>query len=95
VQVVDSAYAVFSLWAAHHGGEPVADVDQPQTALVLRCGLEVEIVCIPTAAGRFITALQSGHTLLAAASADPTLDLPATLALLVRQQLITHLTFED
>lgn len=95
VCVVDSAYAVFSLWAAHHGGEPVADVDQPQTALVLRGGLEVDILCIPAAAGGFITALQSGHTLLAAASADPALDLPATLALLIRQQCLTHLTFED
>nr|WP_315225662.1 DNA-binding domain-containing protein [uncultured Albidiferax sp.] len=94
VQVVDSAYAVFSLWAAHHGGEPVADVDQPQTALVLRCGLEVEILCIAAAAGRFITTLQQGDSLLAAAGADPALDLPATLALLIRQQLITHLTFE-
>lgn len=91
VQVVASAYTVFSLWVAHHGGEPVAGVDQPQTALVLRCGLEVEILSIPVAAGRFITALQAGDTLLAAASADPALDLSATLALLIRRQLITHI----
>ncbi len=94
VQVVASAYAVFSLWAAHRGGEPVADVDQPQTTLVLRCGLEVEILSISVAAGQFICALQNGDTLLAAASADPALDLPATLALLIRQQLITHLHFK-
>jgi hypothetical protein len=115
VHVVNSAYAVFSLWAAHHGGASVADVDQSQTALVVRSGLEVEILCIPTAAGRFITALQQGDTLLAAASPGPAslppssgegrgggglpstvhapaLDLPATLALLIRQQCITHLS---
>lgn len=98
LHIVDSPYAVFSLWAAHQGRGAVDAVDQPQTALVLRHGLEVEILPISASAGRFIGALQQGSTLLAAASADPALaselDLPATLALLIRQQLITHLTFE-
>lgn len=94
LHVVDSAYAVFSLWAAHQRAAPVEEVDQPETALVLRHGLEVEILSISAAAGRCISALQQGQTLQAAAGAEPALDLPATLALLIRQQLITHLTFD-
>lgn len=94
LHVVDSPFAVVSLWGAHQGGAPVADVDQPQTALVLRHGLEVEILSIPAVAGRFIAALQQGDTLLAAASADTALDLPTVLALLIRRQLLTHLSFD-
>ena len=94
LHVVDSPYAVVALWAVHHGGAPVADVDQPQTALVLRHGFEVEILSVSAVAGRFMAALHQGHTLLAAASADPALDLPAILALLIRRQLLTHLSFE-
>ena len=93
LHVVASQFAVFSLWAAHQGSRQMADVDPalPQTALVFRRGLDVETLEISAAAGAFITALQQGTSLLGAASVDPTLDLPSTLALLIRQQLITRI----
>ncbi|WP_367847934.1 DUF2063 domain-containing protein [Rhodoferax sp. WC2427] len=94
LQVIASRFAVFSLWAAHRGALQAADVDPalPQTALVSRRGLDVEVLEVSAAAGAFITALQQGCSLLAATRSDPTLDLPATLALLIRQQLITRLS---
>ncbi|BDT69612.1 hypothetical protein os1_38030 [Comamonadaceae bacterium OS-1] len=92
--VVASCFAVCSLWAAHEGALQAADVDpaQAQTALVFRRGLDVEVVEVPAAAGAFIAALQQGNSLLVAASNHPTLDLPATLALLIRQHLITRIS---
>ncbi|MEO5795830.1 MAG: DNA-binding domain-containing protein [Rhodoferax sp.] len=93
LQVVASQFAIVSLWAAHQGLLQVADVDPalPQTALVFRRGLEVDTLEISAAAGGFMAALQQGSSLLAAAGADSTLDLPAILALLIRQQLITRI----
>ncbi|WP_394791079.1 DUF2063 domain-containing protein [Rhodoferax sp.] len=93
LQLVASRFAVVSLWQAHLGLLPIAQVDPtlPQAALVFRQGLEVEVSLLSTAACVFISALQQGATLLAAAGVDPRLDLPAILALLIRQQLITHI----
>ena len=97
LQVISSRFAVGSLWAAYQGMLQAADVDPalPQTALVLRRGLDVEVLEASAAAGAFITALQQGASLLVAASVDPTLDLPATLALLIRQHLITRIHFGE
>ena len=71
----------------------MAEVDPalPQSALVFRQGLDVETMEISAAAAAFISALQHGESLLAAASLDPQLDLPQTLALLIRQPLITRI----
>lgn len=94
LHVVASRFAVFSLWAAYQGRVQGADVDPtlPQTALVFRQGLDVEVVEVSAAAGAFITALQQGSSLLVAASVDAALDLPPILALLIRQQLITRIS---
>jgi len=97
LQVLASRYAVFSLWAAHQGTLDLASVDpdQAETALVYRQDMQVQTVAVSPATGQFIRAVLQGESLLAAASADSELDLPATLAHLVRQQLITHLDFGD
>ncbi|WP_295957335.1 DUF2063 domain-containing protein [Rhodoferax sp.] len=97
LQVVASRFAVCSLWAAHQGRLQATDVDPalPQTALVFRQGLDVELLEVSAAAGAYITALQQGASLLAAASADAALDLPPTLALLIRQHLITRIHFGE
>nr|WP_315235389.1 DNA-binding domain-containing protein [uncultured Albidiferax sp.] len=96
LQLLASPYAICDLWAAHQGLLPMAKIDpyQAQTALVLRNGWEVEVLEIPAASAACIQALQQGDSLLTAASVAPTLDLPTTLALLIRQQLITHMSTE-
>jgi hypothetical protein len=88
LHALSSSYAVVSLWAAHQGVGELSDVvtDRPESALILRCGLAVEITRIPAAAAAFVACLQAGQRLelaMAAATAldagfDPTLIL-ATL----------------
>lgn len=97
LQVRVSRYAVFSLWAAHQGTLDLASVDPylAETALVYRQDVQVETLAVSPATSQFIRAVLQGESLLAAASADTDLNLPVTLAHLVRQQLITHLDFGD
>ncbi|SDP71538.1 Putative DNA-binding domain-containing protein [Rhodoferax sp. OV413] len=96
LQLLASPHAICDLWAAHQGLLQMAEIDpyRAQTALVVRNGWEVEVLEIPAASAACIQALQQGDSLLAAASVDPALDLPHTLALLIRQQLITHISTE-
>jgi len=95
--VLASASAVVSLWAAHQGILELSTVttDSPETALVLRHGLDVEIMQISPAAGAFISTLQSGASLgqaaAAAAAIDPDFDLVGTLGLLLQKSAITAL----
>lgn len=105
--VLCSRSAVVSLWAAHQGLVELSTVapDRPQTALVLRCGLDVEVLAIPPAAGVFIAALRAGSPLGVAAEqalavdtdtdtdtdTDADFDLTATLGLLLQKSLITAL----
>lgn len=97
LSVVASTFAVVSLWAAHQGVLELSRVvpDAPETALVLRNGIDVEILRIPEAAGAFICELQAGARLAAAAaeavSIDPNFDLVATLGLLLQKSAITAL----
>jgi hypothetical protein len=85
LQVVDSAFAIVSLWAAHQGAAQPHDVvaTQPEAALVLRIDDEVAVLRIPAAAAAFCRRLQQGLP-LGEAAADDTLDLGAALALLIR-----------
>jgi hypothetical protein len=101
VHVITSTFAVFALWTAHQGEIDMAtvDPDQPQTALVFRHALEVNTLELPAGVAQFVSALQAGKTLPDAASAalelDPEFDLTQALTLLLRWQLITHLTTGD
>jgi hypothetical protein len=102
LQVIDSPFAIASLWGAHQGlGDLLAEVAivdpaQPECALVLRHGLSVEVVPVPAAAGRFIAALQGGATLGTAvqqagidgAPFDPT----PVLGLLIGRELLVGLS---
>lgn len=98
VQVIGSSFAVFSLWAAHQGTGCLSNVDPDlaQTALVFRNGLEVDTLELSVGAGVFISALQRGESLAEAAAiasgAQPDFDLVNTIALLIRCQLMTHMT---
>lgn len=98
VQVIESPFAVFSLWAAHQGALCISTVDpeQAQAALVFRNGLDVDTLELVASSAAFVSALQTGRSLFDAASAagssDPEFDLSHALALLLRWQLITHIT---
>ena len=97
VGVLDSTAAVVSLWAAHQGIGDLAAVipDAPETALVLRDGLDVEVMRIPRAVGVFIAALRRGAALgeavVFAQRVDPGFDATASLALLIQKSAITAL----
>ncbi|MDI1245847.1 MAG: DNA-binding domain-containing protein [Rhodoferax sp.] len=97
VQVIDSPFAVVSVWAAHQGALCMTSVDPDlaQVALVFRHQLDVETHELSAGDAQFIRALQTGQSLLdaagAAGSSDPEFDLSQALALLLRWQLITHI----
>lgn len=97
LSVVASTSAVVSLWAAHQGLLDLATVapDSPETALILRHGLDVEVLPIAAASGAFICALQAGAGLGAAAEtatgSDADFDLAGSLGLLLQKSAITAL----
>lgn len=97
LHVLASRYAVASLWGAHQGLLALADVvpDQPETALVLRCGLEVEVLRITPADGAFIAALRDGMPLGGAVQvAGPGFDPSGALGLLLQKGAVTALAHE-
>ena len=87
--VVVSPHAIVSLWAAHQGHADLSAVDPavPESALVVRPGLDVLVTRLPPGADHFITALQAGAGLAdasaRAAGEAADFDLPNALALLV------------
>lgn len=87
--VLTSDYAVVALWAAHQGLGELAEVrpDTPESALVLRYGLDVEVIGIPAAAAAFVASLAAGYCLgqaMAAAGAhEAAFDPTAILATLI------------
>jgi hypothetical protein len=101
VRVVCSPYAIGSLWAAHLDTLNLATVDilQPESVLVFRSGLDVAMLEISDEQGRFVAALQGGASLIEAAdhvsTTDHGFDLTQTLAMLLRQQLLTDLVQGD
>lgn len=98
VQVLTSAFAVGSIWAAHQdaNGPPVLEPDEAQALLVARHAGAVTTLPLSAGAAAFVSALQMGQPLLEAADTasprDATFDLTHALALLLRWQLITHIT---
>jgi hypothetical protein len=89
------------LWAAHLDTLNLATVDilQPESVLVFRSGLDVAMLEISDEQGRFVAALQGGASLIEAAdhvsTTDHGFDLTQTLAMLLRQQLLTDLVQGD
>ena len=86
VTVITSPYAVVSLWAAHQGQGRLEEVqvDQPESALVLRLDDDAAVRAVPAAAAAFSRKLKHGQPLGVAAAGDAPLDLGASLALLIR-----------
>jgi hypothetical protein len=97
LSVLASDYAVVALWAAHQGVGDLGAVDpsQAETALVLRAGLEVEVIRLAAGAAEFIQQVLAGACLSAAVeqamarAAD--FDFSEMLALLLRTGAITDL----
>jgi hypothetical protein len=97
LSVLTSDYAVVALWAAHQGVGELGAVDpsQAETALVLRAGLEVEVIRLAAGAADFIRQVLAGARLGAAVeqamarAAD--FDFSEMLALLLRNGAITDL----
>lgn len=93
VTTLDSWHAVVTLWAAHQvdDGADIApvDVDLPESALVLRAGLNVLVLRAPAGAVTFVEAVRAGLNLGEAAAraltAAPTFDLTTVLS-----QLLAH-----
>jgi hypothetical protein len=89
VGVLRSAFAVVSLWAAHHGLLDIAQVDpfHAERALVLRNDLDVEVIGLSEGAQDFIEQLGRGAPLATASafalSKSDRFDLAATLAILI------------
>lgn len=97
LSILASDFAICSLWQAHqHDGEiETVDPRLPERALVLRCGLEVELLALDPGNCAFIQALQSGLPLGQAAGqglqASSGFDLGLCLALLIGKAAITQL----
>ncbi len=92
---LESPYAVVTLWAAHQTECPTegdiapVDVDVPESALILRSGLDVLVLTAPAGAVAFVEAVRSalnlGEAAARAMAASPNFDLTASLS-----QLLTH-----
>jgi hypothetical protein len=99
VSTLESPHAVVTLWAAHQseGGIAPVDIDAPESALVLRCGLDVLVLRAHEGAVAFVRAVQAAHDLGAAATralaAAPNFDLTATLSQLLAHGALTSLHF--
>ncbi len=97
LSILTSDYAICSLWQAHQPGGELGRVDPylPELTLVLRWGLEVELLVLDAGTCAFIQALRGGVPLGRAANCalhlDAEFDLVQCLSLLIGKAVITHL----
>ncbi|MBV1786799.1 DNA-binding domain-containing protein [Marinobacterium sp. D7] len=97
--LLQSRYAVVSLWAAHQGLLQLSQVDPmlAEQALILRPELEVEVIPLDDASARFISSLQQGLAMGSALentlSSYPDFDLNSALVTLLKRRAL--LSFED
>lgn len=95
VHLLQSPYAVYSLWAAHQGVLSITSVnpEAAQAVLVYRQELHVELLSLSAAQAHFLRQLMAGAGLgLAAHEAarhDQAFDLSTFLATLIQHQLIS------
>lgn len=101
VNVIDSTFAILSIWAAHQAeaSMPSVDPDIGQFVLVYRTGLDVNALELTAGTGEFVSAVLTGYALIdaaqAASSMKPDFDLTNALTMLLRLQLITHIITGD
>lgn len=101
LRVLVSLQAMVSLWAAHQGKDvdtalAAIDASLPESALVLRRELDVEVYRITAATAIFVRHLGDGSSLGTAAeqalAADAVFDLTEALGLLIRAGAVTAIT---
>ncbi len=97
LRLLQSKYAVVSLWAAHQGISDISKVD-PRTcenALVIRPQLDVDVISLDPSAATFVAYLIQGETLGFATeqvtNAHTDFDLAGILQLLVQHQCISSI----
>ncbi|MNP12075.1 hypothetical protein D3C76_1042940 [compost metagenome] len=101
VSLFKSNYAVCSLWQAHQEGGCIESVNpyQPENAMVLRQGLDVELLAVDNGFLAFVQALLNDLPLGQAAhlgsTTDGDFDLGQCLALLISKAVITHLCTDE
>ena len=101
VGVLRSRYAIVALWAAHQGLGELAQVvpDRPETALVVRVGLEVQVLALPPGGhalvAGFLEGLPLGEAAARAAAAAADFDLMTHLAGLLRLGVLCSLHLPD
>lgn len=99
--LIASPFAVASIWAAHQDGGDLSRVDpsRPESALVLRDGLEVLVRPVAPGPAAFVDALRCGRGFAAAAAAgaqaQPDMDLAGTLTLLLGHRLVQAVHFGE
>lgn len=99
VNVISSSYAIVSLWGAHQDLMSLSEVDPfvPESALVQRIGLSVDILRIAPGDQEFIARLRRreplGEAVGAATSIDSAFDLADCLGLLIRSDAIVGIHY--
>ena len=97
VGLIRSQYAVTALWTAHQGAADISTVDpyMPESALVIRPHLDVEVIRVNAGASDFIFQLLAGESLgYAAEHAGQThagFDLADTLCVLIQSHAISSI----
>lgn len=101
LSTLQSPFAVVTLWAAHQteggieGDMAPVSIDAPESALVLRSGLEVLVLRVADGAVAFLEAIRLGLSLGEAAAragaAAPAFDLTTTLSQLLAHGALTSL----
>jgi hypothetical protein len=97
-QIVESDFAIVSLWAAHQGHGDIGHVDPfaPEAALILREDEDAAVLRVPVSTGVFLRRLWQGDTLsrsagegaVAAAAIGEPFDLAESLAVLIRHRAL-------
>lgn len=98
LSLVDSRYAVASVWAAHQGAIRIGEVDpyRPELAWVIRTGIDVFVRRADPADGHWLQALLAGASLAdamsVAAAVDGQFDIARSFATLVKSGAIVQVS---
>jgi hypothetical protein len=101
-RIIRSKFALYDIWAAHHGNEnsQVVAIDIPQNVLLFRQEKQIEVHAISDLEARFFESLQSGISLLQAcekimaeqSDEDILFDPLPSINLLIKHSLIAKTT---
>jgi hypothetical protein len=97
LQLVESDYAVVSLWEAHQavGDIQPVGVDRAERAIVLRDGLDVLVLAVGAGSMRFVERCLAGdaygEAAAAASAVDPSFDLAFIVSLLILHRALVAL----